>query len=181
MNVLNVYASCTGNTRKVALQIEATVKDEGHKVTSIEVTEALDITGLNVLDYDFVFIGAGVYAWLPPKSMIRFIEKLNKYHVKNGDIKKCSPRIAGKKAVAYCTYGGPHTGVNEAVIVPKYLAQLFDHLGFEIVAEYHFEADFQSEGFSQYSVGGRMGDITGRPNQNDLKRIHNLVKGILQV
>ena len=113
--------------------------------------------------------------------MMQYIEKVNKKHCANGDIKMSSPRINNKKAVTCCTYGGPHTGLNEGVVVPKYLGQLLDHLGFEILAEWHFPGAFQLPGFTQYSHGGRMGDISGRPNTHDLQGVDNLVQGILYV
>jgi len=181
MKILNIYSSCTGNTKKVAQQIEKAAKIQNFEVETVEVSNDFDENNLNFLDYDFVFIGSGVYSWLPPTQMIKFIEKHNKKHSKLGDIKMSSPRIQGKKAVAYCTYGGPHTGVNEGLIAPKFLAQLFDHLGFEIVAEWYFEGAFNLEGYTQYSKGGRLGDISGRPNKEDLKKISGLVEGILLV
>lgn len=181
MNILNLYCSCTGNTRKVAEMIESTAMARGHHVATLDVQNIDDDRAIDLLDYDFVFIGSGVYSWLPPKPMMAFLEKQNKKHASRGDIKMCSPRIPNKKAVAYCTFGGPHTGFNEGVIVPKYLAQLFDHLGFEIVAEWHFVGGFNSKEFEKFSRGGRLGDISGRPNDEDLKHIRSMVDGILNV
>lgn len=181
MNVLNLYCSCTGNTRKVAVEIETAALARQHTVTTFDVQGGSDEQACEFLDYDFVFIGSGVYAWLPPKPMMSFLEQQNKKHSSRGDIKMCSPRIPNKKAVAYCTYGGPHTGLNEGVIVPKYLGQLLDHLGFEIVAEWHFVAGFHSKELERFSRGGRLGDISGRPNEEDLKRIRSLVDGILNI
>lgn len=65
--------------------------------------------------------------------------------------------------------------------MPKFLGQLLDHLGFEIVAEWLFEGEYNSEGYKHFSVDGRMGDITGRPNEDDLRRVGALVTGVLQV
>ena len=39
MNVLNLYFSSTGNTEKVALKIEETVQELGHKVNTLGITK----------------------------------------------------------------------------------------------------------------------------------------------
>jgi hypothetical protein len=99
-----------------------------------------------------------------------------------GEIKYSSPSRAGKKAIVYCTYGGAHTGVNEAVPSVKYLGQLFDHLGFEIVAEWYLIGQYPDAGrFKDFSSQGRLGNIFGRPNAADLDDLAERVKGILQV
>lgn len=181
MKILNIYSSCTGNTKKIALEIEKAAVSKNHEVKNLEVLNKTEKNEVNFLDYDFIFIGSGVYSWLPPKQMISFIEKHNKKHMKQNDIKMCSPRLQGKKVVAYCSYGGPHTGINEGVIAPKYLAQLFDHLGFDVVGEWHFEGEFNLNGYEKFSKNGRLGDISGRPNLDDLAKIRNLVEGILLI
>ena len=181
MKILNLFCSCTGNTKKIALQIEKTVQLFGHEVATIEVTETTNENAFNFLDFDFVFIGSGVYSWLPPKLMCNFLDAMQKKHIKQGDVKGCAPRIAGKKVVAYCTYGGAHTGKNEAVMTPQYLGQLLDHLGFEMVTEWLFEGQYNNKSYAHWSVEGRLGDITGRPNDDDLRRVEALVTGILKI
>ena len=179
MNVLNLFCSVSGNTKKIAEMIEKTANAQEHSVTTVEVTTGFDESSCDFLEYDLVFIGSGVYSWLPPKLMMEYIDRQNKKYTKQSAIHMSSPRIVGKKVVAYCTYGGPHTGINEAVTTPKYLAQLFDHLGFEVAAEWYFPGAFKPSNFVQYSAGGRMGDITGRPNETDLINVAELVKGVL--
>ena len=179
MKVLNLFCSLSGNTEKVASQIAATTGEQGHEVVTVEVTSQTACSTVDFLDYELIFAGSGVYSWLPPKPMISYIEKQNKRYMDEQAIHPCSPRLAGRRVITYCTFGGPHTGVNEAVTTPKFLGQLFEHLGFEIVAEWHFPGEFRAKGFQQYSSGGRMGDITGRPDVNDLSAVAELVKGIL--
>lgn len=183
MKVLNVFYSVTGNTKKIALQIEKTIRTQGHEVVNTEVTKNTDKDDLDFLDYDFVFVGTGVYIWLPPQEMINLWKNLQKKYVKSGDIKSYAPRRVNKKAVTYCTFAGPHTGINEATAVPKFLGQILDHLGFEVVTEWFFEGQFNSNDsfYTQFNTRGRMGDITGRPNEDDLKRVDSMVSGILKV
>ena len=38
MNVLNLYYSSTGNTEKIALRIEETVLQLGHKIDTVKIT-----------------------------------------------------------------------------------------------------------------------------------------------
>lgn len=184
MKILNLYCSITGNTKKVALQIEKTVNSLGMmEVTTIEVTKDSDPNAFDLLDFDFIFMGSGVYTWLPPQVMIDFCRAMLKKHVDRGDVKSCAPRIDKKRAVTYSTFGGPHTGVNEAIFAPKFLGQLLDHLGFEVVAEWLIEGQFNSknEFYRRFNTEGRMGNITGRPDENDLQRVANWVTGVLKV
>jgi hypothetical protein len=181
MKILNLYCSCAGNTAKIAMQIGDTCGSLGHEVETFEVVCGSDVNAVDFLDYDFIFSGSGVYSWLPPTHMLDYIGKQNKKHAERGDIQPGSPRLSGKKAVMYCTFGGPHTGVNEAIVAPKYTGQLFDHLGFEIVGEWHFPGEFKAKGYVRYSKDGRMGDITGRPNAHDLATVHEQVCGILMI
>ena len=84
--------------------------------------------------------------------------------------------------VVYCTYGGAHTGSNEAVPAVKFMGQLFDHLGFEIVAEWYFIGEYPAHGrMKDYSALGRLGNIKGRPNDADLEEVAERVVGVLRV
>ena len=144
VNVLNLYFSATGNTEKVALKIEDTVRKLGHNVTTVKVTESTD--EVNILEYDFVFVGSGVYGQLPGKTMIELHRKLLGKYVKAGEVKPASPRRSSANVVVYCTYGGVHTGLNEAVPAVKFMGQLYDHLGYTIVGEWYIVGEYKTEG-----------------------------------
>jgi flavorubredoxin len=177
MNVLNLYFSTTGNTRRVAMRIAETVQQLGHRLETIEVTKDSET---DILAYDFVFVGSGVYEWLPGKPLMRFFSKLRKQYADNGEIKPAAPRRAGKKAVVYCTYGGAHTGVNEAVPAVRYMGQLLDHLGYDVVAEWYLVGEYHPQKYQELSTTGRLGDIRGRPSEEDLREIAAKVTGILR-
>ena len=83
-------------------------------------------------------------------------------------------------AVVYCTFGGVHTGINEAIPAVKYLGQLFDHLGYTLMAEWYVVGEYKTEGSLDRSIKGRLGDIRGRPNETDLKEVAEKIKGILK-
>jgi flavodoxin len=179
MRVLNLYFSATGNTEKVALTISETVKELGNDIDTVKI-KATEMD-LDLLQYDAVFAGSGVYTWLPGEPLMDLFAHLRKTAASRGEIRPASPKIPGKKAVIYCTYGGVHTGVNEAVPAVKYMGQLCDHLGFTIVGEWYILGAYHPEKMRMHSVGGRMGDIRERPDKADLKDIAERVKGILRV
>ncbi len=179
MKILNLYFSSTGNTEKVAKRITATVQQLGHAIDTVKITADRDI---DLLGYDFIFIGSGVYQWLPGKAMQDFIAARLAHYAGVQEIKFSSPRRDHKKVVVYCTYGGAHTGINEAVPSVKYMGQLFDHLGFEIVGEWYFIGEYPAEGrFKDYSLLGRLGNIKGRPTEPDLQDVAERVTGVLRM
>ncbi len=181
MKILNIYYSATGNTEKIANIITETAKKEGHDVETIKITKEANDVDVELLDYELVFAGSGVYQWLPGKPIQELFTKLLWKYFEKGEIKPAAPRRPNKKAVIYCTYGGVHTGINEAVPAVKYMGQLFDHLGFTIIAEWYFVGEYKTEKLARFSLNGRMGNIEGRPNENDLRDVAERVKGILKV
>lgn len=178
LNVLNIYFSQTGNTEKVAFKIRDTIQEQGYNVKTLRISSG-DID-IDILQYNFVFIGSGVYGQLPGEPLMEFLRKHLQKYVSEDEVKPVAPKRPSAKAVVYCTYGGVHTGINEAIPTVKYMGQLFDHLGYMIVGEWCIVAEYRTEDFSDRSIDGRLGDIRGRPNQNDLKDIAERVKGILK-
>jgi hypothetical protein len=175
MKILNLYFSSTGNTGKVADRITSTVEKLGHQIDAVKITGDTDI---DLLSYDFIFVGSGVYQWLPGKGLQEFIAARLSHYAAAGEIKFASPRRANKKVVVYCTYGGAHTGINEAIPAVKFMGQLFDHLGFEIVGEWYVVGEYHGK-YKDFSSGGRLGNIQGRPNQADLKDLAEKVTGLI--
>ncbi|WAC08315.1 MAG: hypothetical protein OS130_03720 [Thermodesulfobacteriota bacterium] len=88
--------------------------------------------------------------------------------------------MPGKNAVVYCNYGGTRTGVKEAILALKYLAQLLDHLGFGILDEWYMVGEYLPKKFKDFNRSGRLGDFRGRPNADALKAIAGRGKGILK-
>jgi len=176
MKILNLYFSATGNTAKVAEKIDTALRETGHQVQTMKVTQNLDI---DVLAYDYVFLGSGVYEWLPGQPVISLVKNLRRRYADEGEIKPSSPKRPDKKSVIYCTYGGAHTGVNEAIPATKYMGQIFEHLGFKILAEWHLIGEYLGR-YQPMSTGGRLGDIRGRPNEADLREVAEKVREIMQ-
>jgi hypothetical protein len=178
MRILNLYHSQTGNTKKIALRIAETARSLGHSIDTLQAAKDLEV---DVLAYDFYFAGSGVYQWLPGKPMLDFLRATRLRCSQAGLIRLCSPRLPGKYAVIYCTYGGVHTGINEAVPAVKFCGQLFDHLGIPVVDDWYFIGDFKSDEFKGHNAGGRFGDITGRPDEHDLREVSERVQAILTI
>lgn len=174
LNALIIYFSATGNTQKVANVIRETLQEEKVKVNLLKVQDAAEE---ELYDYNLVFLGTPSYSFLPAKPIMDFINNKMELHRKRGDIKLCAPKIPGKNAVVFCTYSGPHTGINEAIPVGKYMGQFFEHIGFEIAAEWYVVGEFH--GREENSTIGRLGNIKGRPNQQDLATVRRDVRDLI--
>ncbi len=179
MHILNLYYSATGNTKKVAERIAATSVAEGHTVETVQLKKSTDVQ-FDVRAYDLIFSGSGVYEWLPGKPVMSAFSAMTKNYREKGLIQQPAQRRRNNRAVTYCTYGGTHTGANEAVPAVKYMGQFFDHLGFEIIGEWYFVGEFHGA-FRDFSLRGKLGDISGRPDETDLRHISEMVKGVLKL
>ena len=163
---LTVYWSKTGNTEKVALAIKDGLRESGFKV---DIKRPDDEGVVDFSDYDLVCLGSPSYSFHPPKPMDDFLKnKLSDYR-KRGLVKIGSPKVPGKNGLIFCTYSGPHTGINEAIPAGKYMGQFLEHLGFTIVGEWYVLSEFH--GWEEGNVRGRMGDIRGKPTREELQKI----------
>jgi hypothetical protein len=78
-------------------------------------------------------------------------------------------RVEDTKALVFCTYSGPHTGVREAIPAGEYAGQFFEHLGIPVLDEWYIVGEFH--GNEEASTMGCLGDIRGRPTEEDLRRL----------
>ena len=122
-------------------------------------------------------MGFPTYQWRPPEPVGVFVKSKFDEYRKQGRIKIGAPKVPGKNALIFCTYSGPHTGINEAIPAGKYVGQLFEHLGFTVLDEWYVVGEFH--GSEERSTKGRMGDIRGRPNEEDLKKVKQDVTYLL--
>ena len=181
MKVLNLYHSQTQNTLKVAETIERAARDADCEVKTIQAKPGTE--QVELLEFDLIIIGSGVYGWLPGKPMIEWLGERAKENMKEfggtGLFKPGSPRLSGKYVAVYCTFGGSHTGINEAIPAVKYMGQLFDHLGFTIAAEWYVPGAYHVPKLKHHNTQGRLGDISLRPDEHDLASIAEKVKGLI--
>jgi len=57
------------------------------------------------------------------------------------------------------------------------MGQLFEHLGFTVTGEWYTVGEFK--GVKEASLHGKLGDIIGRPNEDDLRDIDSKVIEVL--
>jgi flavodoxin len=163
---LIIYYSATGNTEKVAQALRLGLEEAFMDVT---VKKPQDAANVNYFDYDLVCIGSPSIQWQPAKPIDDFLKSKLETHRKDGKIQPGAPKIAGKNALIFITFSGPHTGLDEATPAGKYIAQFFAHIGFTIVGEWYILSEFR--GNMENSTKGKMGDIRGKPNAEDLLKI----------
>ena len=166
MNAIIIYWSKTGNTEKVALAIQEGLQEAGANVLLKRVEDAGDV---DFYAYDLVCIGFPSYQWSPAPPMYKFLNDKFASYRKKGHVKQGAPAMPGKSALIFCTYSGPHTGIREAIPAGLYAGQFFEHLGFTIVDEWYIVGEFH--GREELSIRGRLGDIRGRPNEEDLRKV----------
>lgn len=169
---LIVFCSITGNTEKVARSIEVGLSEGGMHTTLLKYEDAAQI---DYFDYDLVCVGSPSYSFTVPQPFNDFLKKKFAHYRSIGKIEPGSPRI-GKSALVFCTYSGPHTGIDEAIPTGLYMAQFFDHIGFDIIDKWYILSEFV--GSPEYSTKGRMGDIRGLPTENNLKEIQEKARKI---
>lgn len=175
MEAAIVYWSQTGNTEKVALAIKKGLEKAGVKPVFRRIGDAQD---LDWYDYDLFCIGFPSYRWSPPKPVRDFLDaKYNGYKAQ-GRVKVGAPKISGKNILVFCTYTGPHTGVNEVLPAAKHAGQYFEHLGFTVLDEWYVLGEFH--GREELNTMGRMGDVRGRPDEQDLAKIEQDVVRLVQ-
>ncbi|MBN1936077.1 MAG: flavodoxin domain-containing protein [Anaerolineae bacterium] len=165
MKAVVLYWSKTGNTLKVAQAIVDGLTEVGSNVILLRVEDAAE---LDWFDYDLVCLGFPSYQWHPPKAVDDYLQSRFAFHRRDGRVKNGAPRLPGKYALVFCTYSGPHTGIDEATPAGKYAGQFFAHMGFA-VDEWYVVGEFH--GSEERSTQGPLGDIRGRPNEADLAQI----------
>jgi flavodoxin len=172
---LMIYHSSTGNTEKVAQAICLGLEEAG---VYVEVKKPQFAVSVDYFKYDFVCIGSPSIYWRPAPCLDDFLKNKFEEFKKQGKIKPSAPKVPGKNALIFCTYSGPHTGVEEAIPAGKYMAQFFDHIGFTIIAEWYILCEFH--GSIENSTLGKMGDIRGKPTVDDLMKIKENAKALAQ-
>jgi hypothetical protein len=166
MRAAVLYWSAGGNTEKVAHTIHSALDASGIG-TSIERIE--DAGHLDWFDYDLVCMGFPSYRWRPPQPVSDYLGRKFAEYRRQGKVLVGAPPIPGKHALIFCTYSGQHTGINEALPATHCAGQYFEHLGFTVwgnwcvVGQYH--------GSEEANTLGRLGDIRGRPNEQDLAQV----------
>jgi flavorubredoxin len=171
---LVLFWTKNGNTEKVAQRIHDTLRKAGMEASITRIEKDLEVEYLN---YNLIFLGAPVYENLSPKPVLSFLHK-NRRRA-GVDLLASAPETPGVAAVPFCTYGGGHTGYNEAVPMLKHIGQYFEHEGIRVVDDIAVVGVFP-EADESYNTEGRFGDIRRRPDEHDLSEVEGKVRGILR-
>jgi multimeric flavodoxin WrbA len=166
LDAIILYWSKTGNTEQVALAIQEGLQEAGANVLLRRVEDVEDI---DLYAYDLVCVGFPSYQWSVPKPMDDWLNARFNAYRKQGRVKVGAPAVPGKNALVFCTYSGPHTGIREAVPAVLYAGQFLEHLGFTVRGEWYVVGEFH--GSEENSTQGRLGDIRGRPSEQDLRQV----------
>jgi hypothetical protein len=174
MKAITLYWSSGGNTARVARSLHDTLEQADLTARLQEISPDLSI---NYYDYDLVLLGAPVYQFLPPEPVQDF---LNAHQDSISDVRAACPEKPGHFGVVFCTYGGPHTGVREALPSLLYMGQFLEHAGIRVMDELPVVGEFHAEERQPLNTRGRLGDIRGRPNDSDLRAVSEQLRGILR-
>ena len=166
MDAIIMYWSKTGNTEKVARAVQEGLKAARVNVTVKRIEQAHDV---DIYGYDLVCLGFPSYQWRPPKPMDTFLNKKLAQYRNQGRVNVGAPEVPGKKALIFCTYSGPHTGIREAIPAGLLAGQFFEHVGFTVAETWYIVGEYH--GWEEGSTQGRLGDIRGRPNKEDLDKV----------
>ncbi|MBT3275065.1 MAG: nitric oxide synthase [Spirochaetales bacterium] len=175
MKAAIIYWSKSGNTEKVAKAIEACMQPSDIDVELVSVDSA---ENLDFFDFDLVCLGFPIYSFRPAEVMDRYLLDSFRRYYKQGRVVFGAPKVPGKNAVIFATFAGAHTGMTEPAPATKYVALIFEHLGFTVLDEIHIVGEFH--GKLDYSTKGKLGDIRGRPNETDLAEVGEAVQRAIQ-
>jgi flavodoxin I len=168
-----VYCSIGGNTARVAKAMQSAINSHGLPVDLIQFKAEQDI---DIFAYNLIFFGAPVYDNLAPLPVMKFLSDKKK----SGGNLAAAPEMPGRYAVVFCTYGGAHTGIGEAMPLLKYMGQIFEHKGYRVVEEWPLLGEFPTAKTPAYNTAGRLGNVMGRPNQHDLDMVAGQTSGLLR-
>ncbi|MDK2983583.1 flavodoxin [Thermococcus sp. 101 C5] len=145
MNAIIVYVSIHhGNTEKIARAMA--------EVLNAKLVKPWEIMPEELLNYDLIGFGSGIYYWKHHKALFDPIEKL--------------PTVKGKKTFIFST-----AGINIPFINHRKLRNALKRKGFEIVGE------FSCRGWDTNGWLAKIGGLNkGHPDDRDLERARRFAK-----
>ncbi len=175
MEAAVIYWSKTGNTERTAEALRDGLEEGGATVVLMRVEEA---QGVDYFDYDLVCVGFPSYQWAPPDPMVRWLKENHSAYAREGRVRVNAPEVEGTKALVFCTYSGQHTGIDEAIPAGVYAGQFFAHLGIRVLDEWYVVGEYR--GKEEANTKGCLGDIRGRPNDEDLRQVRERARSLVE-
>jgi len=147
MKVLITYNSVhRGNTGKIANTMANAIGADILKFDAVD--------GYNILDYDMIGFGSGIYYGKPNKKLLEFIKEL--------------PPVKNRKAFVFTTSGKGTPNYSNS------LAEKVTEHGFKVVGT------FSCKAFDVWGPLKLIGGINkGRPNSEDLKDAETFIKALV--
>ena len=169
-SALVVYASTTGNTKRVAESIIQNLPQYGWQVESCQIDSRWQESTqhIDVRQFDLLCVGSPVHWSLPSPNVVEFLRH------PAVDAARITP--GPKCGIAFATYGGAHLGPREADACLVYLEILFEHLGFQSLEHLAIPGKSGKGLNPQYYHH----DLHNRPDQRDLERVASFIKNVHQ-
>jgi multimeric flavodoxin WrbA len=177
LTALVLYWSAGGNTRRVAEALAQGLASQGAAVTLLSMADAAT-EEIDAEAYDLVCLGSPSYHFGVPAPVRRYVEQMGQRGRALGLPQFGSPPRPHKWAVVFVTYGGPHTGLDEATPAGDYMAQALRHVGRQIRGAWYTVGAFHGDPDREHNRLGWLGDIRGRPNEHDLGVIKSNARGL---
>jgi flavodoxin len=148
MKVLITYNSVhQGNTEKIANAMASAIDADIMKFDEVD--------GYNILDYDMIGFGSGIYYGKPNKKLLEFIKEL--------------PPVKNRKAFVFTTSGKGNMEYSNS------LADKVSEHGFNVLGK------FSCKAFDVWGPLKLIGGINkGRPNPEDLKDAETFIKDLVE-
>ena len=165
-----VYASNTGNTEKIAIELKKNFDRYGWDCTLKKLPNDYDFENpdFDFDDYDFVCIGSPVNLELPLPQVRKVMTSRPHGSHKIVPGPKCG--------IVFCTYGGIHLGPKEAEPTLKLLELDLEHLSFKVIGSLAVPGCIGDK----YNPDWFHGDMRGRPNAEDLHKVETFVDDVMK-
>jgi len=165
---LIVFASKTGNTEKVALEIAKNFERHGWSNDLKKLPDDYDTNNpdFDFNDYDFACVGSPVNSELP-------LPQIRTVTYGKPELRKLTP--GPKCGLVFCTYAGVHLGPPEAEPALKLLELELMHQEFQVIGSLAVPGNLAGRDTSETYFG----DLRGRPDENDLKNAALFVDDIM--
>ncbi|MBN2568437.1 MAG: hypothetical protein JXB42_03290, partial [Deltaproteobacteria bacterium] len=162
------YASNTGNTEKIARELENNFEKYGWSNELKKIPKDYDVKNpdFEFDSYDFVCVGSPVIKELPVKQIRRLTYG-------NPGPRKLT--IGEKCGIVFCTYGGIHLGPKEAEPALKILELELMHQRFNVIGSLAIPGKICDTATDEIFFA----DLHKRPDDNDIKNVALFVDGIM--
>ncbi len=180
LRALVLYWSGGGNTRLVAEALARGLESQGAEVRLLSLAEA-EAEEADPEAYHLVCLGSPSYHFGVAAPVRRYLEDLQQRGRALGYPQFGSPAGPRRWGVAFVTYGGPHTGIEEATPAGDFIAQALRHLGRQVRGIWYTVGAFHGDPDREHNLLGWLGDIRGRPNEHDLGVIESNARGLAYV